>query len=84
MIVLSPLGTLAGGSAWGEWEAKEFTEMVGFIPESIENAKPLVAAIIPDYEIEGLSPILSSIFSGFIGTLLALAVIWSIKKKGTK
>ena len=22
MIVLSPLGTLAGGSAWGEWEAK--------------------------------------------------------------
>ena len=84
LILLSPLGTLAGGSAWGEWEADKFKEIAGFIPQSIEKTKPLVEAAVPDYEIKGLNPVFSSVISGLLGTILLLVVLFGIKKTTKK
>lgn len=80
VIALSPLGLIAEGPAWGEWSNEEIQAMVGFIPSSIENAKPLVEAIIPDYEIGGLNPLVSTWASAIIGAGMVFLLLLGIKK----
>jgi hypothetical protein len=80
VIALSPLGLIAEGSAWGEWSNEEIQAMVGFVPSSIENAKPFVEAIIPDYEIGGLNPLVSTWASAVIGAGMVFLLLLGIKK----
>ena len=80
VIALSPLGLIAEGPAWGEWSVDEINAMLGYVPQSIEKSKPLIAAVIPDYEIGGMSPLLSTWFSALIGAGLIFAVMIGIKK----
>ncbi len=54
MILLSPLGLLAQGTAWGEWGADEVKEKLGFIPTGLEHLSDRWHAIMPDYAIPGL------------------------------
>lgn len=37
LLALSPLGLLAQGDAWGEWDSKEVKERVGYVPAGIER-----------------------------------------------
>lgn len=80
VIALSPLGLIAEGPAWGEWSIEEIEAMIGYVPQSIETTKPLVEAIIPDYEISGMSALVSTWMSALIGAGLVFAVMAGIKK----
>ena len=80
MIVLTPLGLIAQGSAWGEWSVDEMRAMLGFVPQSIEHTKPLLHVMIPDYEIAGLSAVTSTWMSAFLGAFLVYAIMFGIKK----
>lgn len=84
VIALAPLGLIAEGPAWGEWSVDEIRSMIGFVPQSIQNTKPLIAAIIPDYEISGVSTIASTWISAIIGVALVFAVMVGIKKSGKR
>jgi cobalt/nickel transport system permease protein len=48
MVVMSPLGLLASGTAWGEWGGEELKKMLGYIPLGIEKGFSL-KALMPDY-----------------------------------
>jgi len=37
MIILSPIGLLASGTAWGEWSNSEIQKLVGYIPSGMSN-----------------------------------------------
>ena len=37
LVVLTPLGLLAEGTAFGEWSADELAEMMNNVPAGIEN-----------------------------------------------
>lgn len=37
LIVLAPLGLLASGTSWGEWDAAALKGIVGFVPEGMES-----------------------------------------------
>jgi len=80
LIILTPLGLIAQGPAWGEWSVDEIHSMIGFVPSSIEHAKPLISALIPDYEISGVSAIASTWISAAVGVLLIFAIMAGIKK----
>lgn len=86
LICASPLGLLATGTAWGEWGAEEFTDMVGYIPQGLENG-PLSSfeAICPDYAIgnlpEWVAYILSAIIGVAITTILFKLISTFMKKK---
>lgn len=80
IMVLTPLGLIAEGPAWGEWSVDEIRSMIGYVPQSIENTKPLVRAIVPDYEISGVSPLVSTWVSAAFGAGLIFAVMIGIKK----
>lgn len=69
LVVLSPLGLLAGGAAWGEWATDEIEQMVGYVPAGMQ-ATTAWSAPLPDYGIAGLSPTAAYILSALIGCLL--------------
>ena len=80
VIALTPLGLIAEGPAWGEWSVEEIQAMVGFVPHSIEVTQPLIAAMIPDYEISGMNAWASTWISAALGVGLVFAVMIGIKK----
>jgi hypothetical protein len=83
-IILTPLGLIAQGPAWGEWSAEEINTMIGYVPQSIENTKPLMVALIPDYEISGLNALASTWISAAIGAALVFMIMMGIKKTGKR
>lgn len=77
LIILSPLGLLATGSAWGEWAVEEVADLVGFEPAGMAATQSLPAPL-PEYSIPGLDPTMGYIISAALGILLTVVVIWVI------
>ena len=84
MAILSPLGLLAIGEAWGEWDLETVKELVGFSPRGMKHAMDTSKeAPFPDYEVPGLnesgiSTSLGTIVTALLGagiTALALIII---------
>ncbi|MDY6325276.1 MAG: cobalt transporter CbiM [Catonella sp.] len=88
LIVLTPLGLLAEGTAWGEWGADEIAATgAGYVPEGMTNGFNF-NALIPDYSVSGMPDALGYILSAVIGTALLVIIfklvslIGSGKKQG--
>lgn len=54
LALLTPLGSLAEGTAWGEWGTEELETVVGYIPKGIDQANSWWTAICPDYSMNFL------------------------------
>ncbi|MBC8062003.1 MAG: cobalt transporter CbiM [Clostridiaceae bacterium] len=92
MILLTPLGLLAGGTAWGEWGTDEISSVVsggkvlGFIPKAMEQGFKF-NTLMPDYAFNGIPPILAYILSAIFGVAIVIIlfkIITSIKKKNSE
>lgn len=81
MILLSPLGMLASGTAWGEWSSYELGKMIGFTPKGLQKlSESWKFALFPDYSIftaeKGFSfQALGYIFSAIVGVALLIIFI---------
>lgn len=53
MLVFTPLGLLATGTAWGEWSPEDIREEVGFVPGGMEKFAGLWTGVLPDYALPG-------------------------------
>ena len=75
LIAATPLGLLAAGTAWGEWDAEELRETaelgapLGYTPAGMAQGFEL-PALLPDYAVAGLPEALGYILSAVIGTAL--------------
>ena len=65
LIAATPLGLIASGTAWGEWEISE-------IPTMKENIS--WNSIFPDYSVNGLPDAFAYILSAVIGVLLSIII----------
>ena len=80
-IILSPLGLIATGTAFGEWGLDELPEEVGFIPAGLEKfADFWTKSPLPDYGVPGLDASFAQsaggyILSAVVGVVLVVAVI---------
>jgi len=55
LALLSPLGLLAVGVAWGEWDIGSIQEKIGFRPRGMERTvQEAPGAPMPDYEVPGM------------------------------
>lgn len=72
LIAATPLGLLASGTAWGEWEISE-------IPTMKENFS--WSSLFPDYSISGLPDAVGYILSAVIGVLLSIILFRFISAK---
>jgi cobalt/nickel transport system permease protein len=78
MVVASPLGLLAPGTAWGEWGAEELTGL-GFssIPSGLERLSGIWGAPLADYDLPALGNAnLGYILSALLGIIVTALVIW--------
>ena len=82
LVIASPLGLLAAGTAWGEWGADEIKGVVsggsalGFVPAGMENGFSFEAPM-PDYALGGVPEVLSYIASAVIG-VAALVIVFKL------
>ena len=89
MAVVSPLGLLAEGTAWGEWSSDDIHQLVGYVPKGMEQAQQWWQATFPDYTIPllGEGKIFESIgyiCSAFIGSSLIYGLATVYGKVVTK
>lgn len=79
LAVISPLGLLAKGTAWGEWGADEIKETAGFIPHAMEKGFNF-NSIMPDYSISGVGNVLGYIISAVIGIAIIILIFKLLSK----
>ena len=49
LIVLTPLGLLTSGTAWGEWGGDELQKQLGYIPQGLAAMGDWWHSLLPDY-----------------------------------
>lgn len=79
LILLSPLGLLAGGTAWGEWGLDQIKEMTGFIPVGMQGLSDKWHALMPDYTLPWLNNTFGQsaalyILAAILGTVLIVGI----------
>ena len=83
LIVLTPLGLLATGTAWGEWGADEIAGLVsggsqlGYTPSGMTNGFEL-STLFPDYSMSGLPEWTGYILSAIVGVALLVIIFKTI------
>jgi hypothetical protein len=70
MALLTPLGLLAEGTAWGEWGGEDLAETLGFVPQGIDQASTWWQALLPDYTVKGLGEKTGYVVSALVGSAL--------------
>jgi len=84
IAVMSPLGLLASGTAWGEWGGEELRKMLGYIPLGIGKGFSF-NTIMPDYTnsmiADGVTAYVISAMLGMVIILVSFKLIASYIKK---
>lgn len=88
LVLLTPLGLLSEGTAWGEWGIDEISKVsesgteLGFIPKGMENGFDFTS-LMPDYEVGSILPVFGYILAAIIGTtilIIIFKIIGSLKR----
>ena len=82
LIILTPLGLLAEGTAWGEWGTDEIAALTGHTPNGMATGFEW-SALMPDYSFASLPDWFGYILSAVIGTALLL-IIFRLLASGWK
>lgn len=86
LVILTPLGLIATGTAFGEWGVDQLQEEVGFIPAGLERMASLwTHAPLADYGIAGFDANFMQSAAGYIisagvGVVLVIAIILIFSK----
>ena len=75
LIAATPLGLIASGTAWGEWDIAE-------IPTMTESFS--WTSLFPDYSVAGLPDVVGYILSAIIGVLISIILFRLIAAKMRK
>jgi cobalt/nickel transport system permease protein len=78
LVIATPLGLLAPGTAWGEWGADELTNLgLSFVPKGLEQLSSLWGAPMPDYDLPALGNAqLAYVLSAVVGIVIVGIVVW--------
>ncbi len=78
VFVLVPIGLIAEGPAWGEWDSNYFKNLLGFVPEGIEKSKQF-NPVFADYKFGDLGSITSYYLSAFVGVVIIFLSFYMLK-----
>jgi cobalt/nickel transport system permease protein len=78
LIIASPLGLLAPGTAWGEWGTEELTRLgLQSVPAGMEKLSTLWGAPLADYDLPMLGNAnLGYVLSALVGIGITVLVVW--------
>jgi len=74
LALLTPLGLLAQGTAFGEWSSEELKKSLGFVPKGLAKLKSLWAAPLAGYSFGFLGGAVGYLLSALFGIGLFFAV----------
>ncbi|WP_434510478.1 cobalt transporter CbiM [Desulfitobacterium sp. AusDCA] len=86
LAVLTPLGLLASGTAWGEWGSEDLQSQLGFIPSGLQKFSDFWKhTLLPDYGIAGYDQTfwqqsLGYLLSAFVGLLIIGIITFIIQR----
>ena len=80
LALLSPLGLLASGSAWGEWSASELAGKLGFVPQGIAAGGNSWSAPLGSYGLSNLGNSEGYILSALTGIVIILTAFWLLER----
>lgn len=86
LLLLTPLGLIATGSAWGEWDEETLRNLVGYVPVGILRfGEGVLKPFLPDYTLPGREgrgwEVVGYVLSAVIGaTITALIARASVRK----
>lgn len=89
LIVLSPLGLIATGTAFGEWGTDQLKDEIGFVPAGLAKfADVWHHVLLPDYSMPMLGSstagsVIGYILSAVIGVAI-IAVVFTVFSKIVK
>lgn len=79
MILFTPLGLLAPGTAWGEWGAEELQGMgLGFVPAGLERLSGLWPALFSGYTVPGWGAEVGYVISAILGIGIIMGIVLGI------
>ncbi len=85
LIILTPLGLLAPGTAWGEWGSEQFKDLgLGFVPQGLHAMEGMWNAVFPNYSFPGVGENAGYLISAILGVLLIVIVFWILTRFGQK
>ena len=77
LVLATPIGVLASGTAWGEWSPAQLRASLGYVPPGIERLGPLWRGAMPGYAPAFVkSPTLGYFVAAVVGVALVTAVAW--------
>jgi cobalt/nickel transport system permease protein len=78
LILFTPLGLLAEGTAWGEWSPEDLSAKTGFIPSGLETGASFWKhTVIPDYAFPGMEGSFLTSAGGYIlSAVIGLGLIY--------
>jgi len=79
LILVTPLGLLANGTAWGEWGTEEIKNLIGFVPKGMEEGFKF-NSLIPDYGLGNLKDYIGYIISALLGVIIILIIFKILSK----
>ncbi len=84
LVILTPLGLIARGSAWGEWGAGEIRALIGFVPEGMASIHGIWKGIMHGYSIPdwggGMGAVFGYIVSAITGVLIVAGTTYAISR----
>lgn len=78
LVVLTPLGLIAQGTAWGEWSGDEIRKKIGYIPQGFAKFADFWKALMPDYSLPGAGDSTPASIGGYILSAIVGIVLIAI------
>ncbi len=79
LVIATPLGLLATGTAYGEWGGDEMLKRVGYVPHGLARLGGLWAGVLPDYgqsNTTGAWAVVMYVASAVVGIALLTGITW--------
>ena len=85
LVFITPIGLLAPGTAWGEWNSEQLRELgLDFVPTGLQKWESFWQAAFADYTIPGLGERTGYALSAGIGIVLILLVFYLMTAIGRR
>ena len=82
LVLLTPIGALAKGTAWGEWSTEQLQARLGdAAPSGLQRLNGIWAGAVPDYAPAFVkTPLVGYLVAAIIGATLAVGITWGIAR----
>lgn len=82
MVLLTPIGALAQGTAWGEWSVEQIRSRLNMaVPPGLERLSGVWTAAVPDYAPGFVkNPLIGYLLAAIIGSIVVIGVTWGVAR----